>query len=86
MTMVACFIYDLALFLIFAVNIIYHDDNILPATEFSLFGSCLLFGCLFEIVGRKKIFTARVCVTSIASMLVAFGDRIPIGFIRALPF
>jgi hypothetical protein len=29
MTMIACFIYDLGLFLIFSVNILYHDDNIM---------------------------------------------------------
>ena len=86
MTMVACFIYDLALFLIFAVNILYHDNSILASTEISLVGSCLLFCCLFEIVGRKKIFTMRLCVTSIASLMVAFGPQLPIPFVKDLPF
>lgn len=86
MTMVACFIYDLALFLIFSVNILYHDNSILATTELSLIGSCLLFGILFEIGGRKKIFTGRLCVTSCASLLVAFGPQIPIPIVKQLPF
>lgn len=86
MTMIACFVYDLALFLMFAVNIVYHDDDALATTELSLVGNCLLFGCLFEIVGRKKIFTGRLCVTSYATLLVVFGKDIPIKFVQNLPF
>jgi hypothetical protein len=86
MTMIACFIYDLALFMIFSVNILYHDNSILATTELSLVGSCLLFGCLFEIAGRKKIFTGRLCVTSAASLLVPFGPRLPIPIVKDLPF
>ena len=77
MTMLTCLIYDLALFLIFSVNTIYHDESILTMTELSLLFSCLLFGLLFEIVGRKKVFTMRLCVTSIASLVVPYAKRIP---------
>ncbi len=81
MSMATCFLYDLALFLIFATNILYHDENIFAMTELSLLGSCILFGFLFEIVGRKKIFTMRLIVTSVASAFVPFISQIPVWII-----
>ena len=77
MTMVACMMYDLSLFSIFTVNIMYHDDSILAQTEFSFLLSCLFFGVLFEIVGRKKVFTMRLCITCIFSLLVPYLHLIP---------
>ena len=85
MTMVTCMVYDMCLFLIFATNTMYHDENILPATELSLLLSCLFFGLLFEIVGRKKIFTMRLCITSLASLLVPYSKRIPFWVFEILP-
>ncbi len=91
LSMVACLCYDMSLFLIFAVNITYHEDSELASTEFSLLISCLIFGCLFEIVGRKKVFTMRLCVTSCCSFMVAFAEKIWLpfeflNFIREMPF
>jgi MFS family permease len=75
MSMTACFMYDFALFLIFAVNILFHDKNLdFAMTELSLLVSCFIFGILFEIVGRKRIFTMRLIVTSVASLTVPFMD------------
>ena len=85
MTMVTCWVYDVALFLIFSVNILFHDDNILLNTELSLLASCILFGVLFEIMGRKKIFTMRLCVTSIASLCIPFFKKIDFWLINILP-
>jgi MFS family permease len=78
MSMIACFMYDLALFLIFAVNIMFHDSKKLDfaMTELSLLVSCFIFGILFEIVGRKRIFTMRLIVTSVASLSVPFIDKL----------
>lgn len=91
LSMVACLCYDMSLFLIFAVNITFHEDSELASTELSLLISCLFFGCLFEIVGRKKVFTMRLCVTSCCSFMVAFADKIWLpfdflNFIREIPF
>ena len=86
MTMISCLVYDVALFLIFAVNIMYHYEEILPLTELSLLLSCLLFGFLFEIVGRKRIFTMRLCVTSVASLFVPFADQIDFFLFKIFPF
>lgn len=72
MSMISVFMYDFALFMIFAVNIMFHEDTDFASTELSLFGSCLLFGILFEIVGRKRIFTMRLLVTSVCSLFVPF--------------
>ena len=73
--MIACFMYDLALFLIFSVNIMFADNNLdFAMTEFSLLISCFIFGILFEIVGRKRIFTMRLLVTSLCSLFVPFID------------
>jgi hypothetical protein len=35
-SLITCYVYDIALFLIFSVNLIYHDDNVLAMTELSL--------------------------------------------------
>ncbi len=86
--MIACFMYDLALFLIFAVNIMFHDNNLdLAMTELSLLVSCFIFGILFEIVGRKRIFTMRLIVTSIASLSVPFVDKLAekVSFVKYIP-
>jgi MFS family permease len=73
--MIACLMYDLALFLIFSVNIMFADNNLdFAMTEFSLLLSCFIFGILFEIVGRKRIFTMRLLVTSLCSLFVPFID------------
>jgi MFS family permease len=85
MSMYTCFMFDLALFLIFSVNIMYHDDDIFAMTELSLLGSCFLFGFMFEIVGRKKIFTMRLLVTSVASAFVPFIMKIPVKIIQLIP-
>jgi MFS family permease len=85
MSMYTCFMFDLALFLIFSVNIMYHDDNIFAMTELSLLGSCFLFGFLFEIAGRKKIFTMRLLITSLASAFVPFYKLIDFWIIPVLP-
>jgi MFS family permease len=80
--------YDLALFLIFAVNIMFHDDNLdFALTELSLLVSCFIFGVLFEIVGRKRIFTMRLIVTSVASLSVPFIDKLAekISFAKYIP-
>jgi MFS family permease len=80
--------YDLALFLIFAVNIMFHDNNLdLAMTELSLLVSCFIFGILFEIVGRKRIFTMRLIVTSIASLSVPFVDKLAekVSFVKYIP-
>jgi hypothetical protein len=76
MSMISVFMYDFALFMIFAVNIMFHSDTNFASTELSLFGSCFFFGILFEIVGRKRIFTMRLIVTSIASLFVPFMPAI----------
>jgi MFS family permease len=83
--MFTCFVYDLALFMIFSVNIINHQDDGFATTELSLLGSCVLFGFLFEIVGRKRIFTMRLIVTSIASLAVPFIKKIPWDLIQLIP-
>lgn len=85
MSMYTCFMFDLALFLIFSVNIMYHDDNIFAMTELSLLGSCFLFGFMFEIAGRKKIFTMRLLVTSVASAFVPFIMNIHFWIIEYIP-
>jgi MFS family permease len=85
MTMVTCWVYDVALFLIFSVNILFHDDDILVNTEISLLISCLLFGILFEIMGRKRIFTMRLCVTSICSLCIPFFKKIDYWMINIIP-
>ena len=86
MSLITCYVYDIALFLIFSVNLIYHDDNVLAMTELSLLISCLFFGILFEIVGRKKIFTMRLCVTSVASVFVPYSKKIDFWLINIIPF
>ena len=86
MSLITCYVYDIALFLIFSVNLIYHDDSVLAMTELSLLLSCLFFGILFEIVGRKKIFTMRLCVTSIASACVPYAKKIDFWLINIIPF
>jgi MFS family permease len=88
MSMIACFMYDLALFLIFTVNILFHEGNLdFAMTELSLLVSCFIFGILFEIVGRKRIFTMRLIVTSVASLSVPFIDKIAekIPFVNYIP-
>jgi len=88
MSMIACFMYDLALFLIFAVNIMFHDNTLdFAMTELSLLVSCFIFGILFEIVGRKRIFTMRLIVTSVASLVVPFIDKLAekIEFVKYIP-
>lgn len=37
-----------------------------------------MFGFMFDILGRKQIFTMRVCVTSIATILVPYIKFFPI--------
>ena len=37
-----------------------------------------MFGFMFDLLGRKQIFTMRVCVTSIATMLVPYIKFFPI--------
>ena len=81
MTMVACLVYDLALFSIFSVNIMYSENSGLVTTELSFFISCFIFGILFEFVGRKRIFTMRLCVTCIASIFVPYINQIPVWII-----
>ena len=87
--MIACLSYDMALFLIFSVNLAFHEEDDLASTEFSLLISCLIFGCLFEIVGRKRVFTMRLCMTSLFSFMVAFADYITwplLSFVKTIPF
>ncbi len=51
---------------------------IFETTMLSLIFSCLLFGFLFDIAGRKQIFTMRTCVTSISTILVPYITFFPI--------
>ena len=85
MSMYTCFMFDLALFLIFSVNMMYHNDDILPMMELSLLGSCFLFGFFFEIAGRKRVFTMRLLVTSVCSAFVPFISRIPWKIVQYIP-
>ena len=73
MAMIACYSYDTALFLIFAVNVAFHVEQDLANIEFSLLISCLIFAFFFELFGRRKVFTMRLAVTSGFSFMVAFG-------------
>ena len=77
--------YDFVLFIILSINLIFHDDNILPRTEFCLIFSCLVFGFMFDLLGRKQIFTMRVCVTSISTILVPFLKLVPFDLISMFP-
>lgn len=73
MSMIACYSYDTVLFLIFAVNIAFHVEQDLSSIEFGLLISCVIFAFLFEIIGRRRIFTMRLLITSVFSFMVAFG-------------
>jgi MFS family permease len=72
-SMIACYSYDTALFLIFAVNVAFHVEQDLSTIEFSLLISCVIFAFLFELFGRRKVFTMRLIITSGFSFMVAFG-------------
>jgi MFS family permease len=72
-SIIACYSYDTALFLIFAVNVAFHVEQDLASLEFSLLISCLIFAFFFELFGRRKVFTMRLAVTSGFSFMVAFG-------------
>ncbi|CDW86857.1 UNKNOWN [Stylonychia lemnae] len=78
MTLVTCFVYDFVIFLILAINLNFGQQGLLQQTELSLAFSCLMFGFMFDLLGRKQIFTMRVCVTSIATMLVPYIKFFPI--------
>ena len=85
MSVVTCFVYDFILFIILSINLIFHDESVLPRSEFCLIFSSLIFGFLFDILGRKQIFTMRVCVTSIATILVPYMKLIPFRLINWFP-
>lgn len=83
--MITCFVYDFVIFIILSINLIFHDENVLPRTEVSLIFSCIIFGFLFDMQGRKQIFTMRVCMTSIATILVPYMKLIPFPIVHIFP-
>lgn len=72
MTMAVCLIFDFVIFLILAINLCFGPPDTLIQVEISTTLSCLMFGFMFDILGRKQIFIMRVMVSSISTALIPF--------------
>lgn len=59
------------------INVNFGPQNYFHQIEIGLVLSCLFFGFMFDIVGRKQIFMMRLMVTSIATILVPFITFFP---------
>ena len=71
-TMVVCFAFDFVIFMIMAINLNFGPQDILKEVEISLFISAIIFGFMFDILGRKQIFTMRVMICSLSTIAIPF--------------
>lgn len=75
--MMTCFIFDFVIFLMMVINLSFGPKGYLGTIELGMLTSCIYFGLLYDIIGRKQLFMMRLFMSSFTTILVPFITFLP---------